>query len=241
MRKIKSISVLILSIMMLMSCNRKKEQDTGIIGLWEVTEVSYGGNKMTPMARWVRLNSDFSQESGNGWLQHSVGKWTLDPTTNLLHIENTNGLEDKIPFKVSVNGENMRWERLEEGEELLVTLKRITKLPTSEANKLFGLWKFHTIKMDNKEVSDSLNPSSKAMLFLRWDHNYELRNYPKGEKYGIFKTHGHRQRMQMVMDYNTEHPKIEFYNYTFKEDTLSLESTNKDFKLKLIRIHQFLK
>lgn len=79
------------------------------------------------------------------------------------------------------------------------------------------------------------------MLFLRWDHNYELRNYPKGEKYGIFKTHGHRQRMQMVMDYNTEHPKIEFYNYTFKEDTLSLESTNKDFKLKLIRIHQFLK
>lgn len=240
MKLVKSLAILLFSMITLISCEDKKEQDSGIIGLWEVTEVSLEGNSMTPIARWVRFNSDFTQESGNGWLQHSIGNWKFNRETKMLEIENTNGLEDKNPFKVVLNGDNMQWKRLEAGDELTVMLKKIKKLPTSEANKLFGLWKFVDIRINHKEVLDSLNPNGKAMLSFGWDNNYTLRNYPEGEKYGIFKTHGHRQRMQMVVDYNTKNPKIEFYNYQFIGDTLSLKSTNKNIELILTRIHQFL-
>ena len=240
MRILKLIAALLVLVITLISCENQKEEGNGIVGLWEVTKVSLEGNSMTPIARWVRFNSDFTQESGNGWLQHSIGNWKFDNETKMLEIENTNGLEDKNPFKVQLEGDHMQWNRLEAGDELTVMLKRIKKLPTSGANKLFGLWKFIDIRYNGKEVLDSLNPSDKASISFGWDNNYTLRNYPKGEKYGIFKTHGHRQRMQMVVDYNTKNPKIDFYNYEFIGDTLSMKSTNKNFELKLIRIHKFL-
>ena len=134
----------------------------------------------------------------------------------------------------------MTWKRMEENQEITVDLKRIQKIPTSEANKLFGLWKFERILLDNREVSDSLNLENNAMLYLAWNYNYQLRNYPIDEKYGIFKTHGHRQRMQMVVNYNAKYKKIEFYDFEFNQDTLHLKSTNKNFELKLTRIRKFL-
>lgn len=221
------------------SC-KLKEHEKSMDGLWEITKVSIGEGEMTPVARWIRLNKDFTQESGNGWLQHSVGTWTLDPTNNLLGVNNSNGIEDKVPFEVNLTGNTMTWKRIEMGEEVSISLRRISKIPTSEANKLFGLWKFTSIHMDSKEISDSLNPKNKATLYLAWDHNYKLSHYPDGDKYGIFKTHGHRQRMQMVVNYNTRQPKIEFYNFEIDKDTLHLKSVNKNIQLKLIRIHQFL-
>ena len=67
-----------------------------ITGLWVVQGVMIGDEERTPNARWMRFHADFTQQSGNGWLQHSVGTWTLDPATQDLSITNTTGLLDPM-------------------------------------------------------------------------------------------------------------------------------------------------
>lgn len=226
-----------MAIATLFSC-KKEQAKPSINGLWLVNKVKIGETDMTPNARWMRFNADSTQTSGNGWLQHSEGNWSVNKN-NQLTVTNTNGLLDEAePFTVKFENENMIWTREEFGQQVKVTLERTNKLPTSEANKLYGLWKFETIFKDGKEISDSLNPSKKAMLYLRWDSTYELRNYPEGELYGIFKTHGHRPQIDMV-SYSKE-PKYQFYKFKLDENKLTLNSTNSDKQIKLTRIHQFL-
>lgn len=186
----------------------------------------------------MRFNADGTQASGNGWLQHSVGIYNLNVKDELT-VTNTFGIKDDAEsFKVNIDNNKMTWQRKENDLDITISLERTDKLPTSEANKLLGLWKFDSIINDGKEVSDSLNTENKAMLFLRWDNTYELRNYPEGEKYGMFKTHGHRAQIDMVS--YAEVPVFQFYSFSLKDDKLLLKATNKDTEIKLTRIHQFL-
>lgn len=236
MNKLK-ILVSIIGFIVFFSCE-KENTKPAINGLWMVTKVKMGDEDMTPIARWMRFNADSTQTSGNGWLQHSEGTWNLNKN-NQLTVTNTNGLLDTAePFNVKFENENMIWSRDEIGQPIEVTLERTNKIPTSEANKLYGLWKFDTIFESGKEISDSLNLSKKAMLFLRWDHTYELRNYPRGELYGIFKTHAHRHQIDMVS--YSKIPKFQFYEFKFDGNNLLLNSTNSNKQIKLTRIHQFL-
>ena len=130
--------LLLACLMISLSCS--KEPEPGIEGLWVVTQVKAGENEMTPKARWMRFNADLTQESGNGWLQHSIGTWKLDESNRLI-IENSNGLKDpNEPFKVSISGSAMTWNRTEEGQDLHVYLKRASHLPTKDADLLYGLW-----------------------------------------------------------------------------------------------------
>ena len=55
----------------------------------------------------------------------------------------------------------------EEETDLTIVLYRTIKWPTTEANKLVGLWKFDSIFVDDKEASDSLNPTKKMQWFLK--------------------------------------------------------------------------
>ncbi len=236
MYKIK-LSILLISISVFFSCNNIEQENT-IIGLWEVEKVKMNEKEMTPIARWMRFNKDSTQSSGNGWLQHSVGNWAYT-NENKLTVTNTNGIVDNAePFNVELSKNSMTWKRKEEGHNVIVYLKRTEKLPTSEANKLYGLWKFDAVIEDNKEIIDSLNPTKNAMLFLRWDNTYELRNYPRGEQYGMFKTHGHRLQIDMVS--YSKQPKYQFYKYNLENNKLVLKSTNSNKEIKLTRIHQFL-
>lgn len=59
----------LLILLSLPACEGKPSID----GLWLVKSVKVGGDEMTPNGRWMRFNTDSTQESGNGWFQHSVG------------------------------------------------------------------------------------------------------------------------------------------------------------------------
>lgn len=232
------VKLLVLSFIIFFSCENIKEKNS-MNGLWIVKKVKMGEKEMTPIKRWMKFNKDSTQTSGNGWLQHSIGSWSYKKQAKLLVIKNDNGIVDNAePFKVKLEKNNMIWLRKEDGNDVSVFLERINKIPASEANKLLGLWKFDSILYDDKEVSDSINPNKKAMLFLRWDNTYELHNYPKGKKYGIFKTHGHRLQLDMV-NYSQK-PKYQFYGFSINGNKLVLKSTNSNKELKLTRIHQFL-
>ena len=221
-----------------LSCSKISKQEFKIDGLWIVKEVKMGENSKTPIARWMRFNSDSSQTSGNGWLQHSIGTWKIN-TKNEISVTNANGLLDEFgPFKVRFNKGKMIWNRFEEGHPVEVHLERIQNIPTSNANKLYGLWKIDSIIEGEKNITDDLNPDKNAMLFLRWDNTYELRNYPKGKKYGIFKTHAHREQLDMVS--YSKVPEFQFFKYEIINNNLILSSTSNDKEIRLTRIHQFL-
>lgn len=242
MKNSKLLIVLVLTT--LISCNKQQKPDDPnlISGLWLVKKVTIANEEMvTPALNWMQFNADSTHAFGNGWLQHSVGTWSFNKNAKVLTIKNDIGFSDYTnPMKVELNKNNMICKLKVDDMEITVILERIYKLPTSEANRLYGLWKFDTIIMNKKEVSDSLNPNKKAMLFLRWDNNFELRNYPKGEKYGIFKTQAFRQQLEMV-SYSKSLPKFQFYDFTTENDTLVLKSKDEKTVLKLSRIDQFLK
>ena len=159
-------------ILLLIGCENKPTLE----GLWIVKSVQVGEQEMTPNARWTRFNADFTQESGNGRFEHSYGTWSLNPETSELSIQNTNGLEDLYdPFKVTINQNEMTWERAEEGQNLTVNLERSTKLPETYGDKLLGLWQLVNAAGNGEYFSESKTPTIENIHF-RWDKRFDIRS-----------------------------------------------------------------
>lgn len=113
--KCELILLVLLTCLLMVSC----EKSNRIEGLWVVEEVAVGEQEMTPNARWMRFNADSTQQSGNGWLQHSYGTWSMNEKTGELSVENVNGLDDPYgAFDVSVGKDTMFWSRQEEGQQV---------------------------------------------------------------------------------------------------------------------------
>jgi len=212
--------VLILIVgLMVASCNTNHK----LIGLWQIEKVKVGDQEMTPVARWTRLNEDHSQESGNGWYQHSIGNWEYDSERNKMSLINTNSVKDEFgEFTVTnTKKDKMQWSRKEEGEKVEVTLKRIKKLPQAPANKMLGVWK---LKTNNKSLADSY-------LFFRWDHILVAGQKGSKKNYGMYKTHGHKQKLQII--YYEEPLRREDWQYRINENDL-LTLTRKDEEKEVI-------
>ena len=220
--------LLIISCLFIISCNEEKKS-VKIEGLWLVKEVKVGNIKKTPVAKWMKFNKDATQASGNGWLQHSVGTWSIK--NKQLSINNTNGIEDNsTPFQVKLENSIMTWSREEEGEIVTVFLKRIDKTPTSDGNKLMGLW-------ERFPVNDSLIFQHSQTLHLRWDNTFVQQRESESKKFGIYKIHGHKPELQMI-NYG-KNPEFKFYKFRIKDSILTLTNTNGNEELKYSRIHQF--
>lgn len=225
--------VLFIATVFFYSCVHDEKSTSKIDGLWEVKKVKIGDQEMTPVARWMRFNADSTQTSGNGWLQHSIGSWSLNDK-NQLTVHNSNGLADNYePFSIVLKEDNMIWSREEEGQNVQVFLKRIVKIPASDGNKLMGLWKLENIK----PTKDEIQPKLKT-IYISWDNRF-IKQFVSGKKeYGIYKIHGHKPELQMV-NYG-EKPEFEFYNFTMDGNKLILKSTDNKKEFNFSRIHQFL-
>ena len=226
------ILVTLFLIVMAFSCSKKEQKVSNIDGLWIVKKVKVGNKEITPISRWMKFNKDSTQTSGNGWLQHSVGTWSFK--SNQLLIKNTNGLEDNAaPFQVKLENSTMTWSREEEGENVNVFLERIDKIPTSEGNKLMGLWKLKKVNLNNH--SEEIN--STKTLYISWDNRYILQSETDKKEYGIYKIHGHKPELQMV-NYG-DNPEFKFYNFSISNNELTLIKSDTKEKLIYSRIHQF--
>jgi|AVFP01.1.fsa_nt_gi hypothetical protein len=201
------ISVVFMTSLSLTFTSCEPSTKSKLSGLWTITRVEVGDQEMTPNARWVRFYDDGTQESGNGWQQHSIGTWQYDAKLLLLKIENTNGLKDPFDaFQVDLKGDKMSWYRAEEGQETNIFLERIDRIPASEGDQLMGFW-----------TSDS------AVLFIRWDKRYvwsmdTLRNA------GIYHVHGHRNEIQFI----EEGKPRSFYSFSIENDQLELKPDSGD-------------
>ena len=230
------ISLFVFLITLISSCENQKKE-TGVLGLWLVEKVEVGENSMTPISKWTRFNSDSTQTSGNGWLQHSSGNWSLKD--NRLEVTDKNGIIDSAePFTIEVKENTMTWKRNEEGQEVIVYLKRINELPQSEGNKLIGLWKLTKAVDNGNDITVMVNPNGKSMMNLRWDNMYVQYNMPKGKQFGVYKIHGHKPEIQLV-NYGNE-SKFSFWNFIIDGKKLTLTSTDQKSVMEFERIHQFI-
>lgn len=227
--------VAIVVLLAFVSCTDKPT----IEGLWLVERVKVGDQEMTPNARWTRFNADYTQQSGNGWFQHSYGTWTLNPETNELSVVNENGLKDPAePFKVTLEKNRMMWTRNEDGQNVEVTLKRTDTLPATYGNKLLGLWKLEEVVGNGVYFGEEEAKGGNASIFFRWDGRFVIRS-GKGRINGVYNVHGHRPEVELI-PYGDKLNR-DFWAIDFNDDTITLKLLNSEntVERKFIRIHEF--
>jgi len=208
-----------------------------IEGLWIVKNVQVDNNEITPNARWTRFNKDFTQQSGNGWFQHSYGNWKYNKNTTELSITNTNGLIDKSePFKVSFENDKMIWKRVEDGQNVIVTLEKTNELPKTYGDKLLGLWKLEK-SIGKGFLFDETNDKNEY-LFLRWDKRFII-NSTNGKINGVYNIHGHKPEIEFI-PYG-DNIKRSFWKIEYDKEQISLKLLNSDSLVKrnFVRIHEF--
>ena len=161
----------------------QKVQAQEVVGLWNVSKVTVGSDNMTPIAKWFRFKSDRTYESGNGWLQNSIGTWEV--ATDLLTTTNTYGLADEYgAFQVIVEEDKMTWERMEDGMKVVVHSNRISEIPVAPADLLAGLWKPE-------------GGNAKESLFIRSDRVY-VKRASDTRHTGYWHINGHRSEVTFL-------------------------------------------
>jgi len=217
------------------------EEKPTIEGLWIVKSVIVGEENMTPNARWMKFNSDSTQQSGNGWFQHSIGTWSFNQSTNALTITNTNVLEDpNEPFSVILSDDEMTWKRVEEGQPIVVNLERTIQLPTTYGDQLLGLWSL-------KESTGSTNYSTPLdtvgitdYVFFRWDKRFVI-GTEKGRIRGVYQVHGHRPEVELIPYTKAYTSDTWGINFNGEQITLNLLDTDSVVTRTFKRIHEFPK
>ena len=153
-------------------------------GFWEVTKVSMGDMSVTPIAKWTKIHSDGTYESGNGWLQNDIGTWTYDKKTSVFTPSTTNGITDPAGgFTVNQSGDEMTWQREEDGAIVTVSLKRIENVPAGPWDKVQGLWDLTTATRSGADILPDRDADGSYNIQIRWDRLFVERS-SKGKQSG---------------------------------------------------------
>ena len=204
------------------ACNPQQNQP--MVGLWQITKVTIDGKENTPDGKWMRFNADSTQESGNGWQQHSFGRWKLDSETSELFLHQANGWRDGFEnFNVEISKDGMTWKRNEDGHLVVVRMSKIIKLPTRQADELYGIWKLNSTKMNDI----SMKAVENTTIFFKWDKMFIAQD-ESNRSYGLFKTAAHENKLELVY-YNDECTR-EFWNFSVSNNILKLETENSEQK-----------
>ena len=230
--KNKPVCICCLLILLLSSCTTNK-----MSGLWVVEKVTVGEEEMTPIARWMKFNKDRTQESGNGWVQHSIGSWNYDRSDKTLQITNSNGFKDSYgPFLASIEKEKMTWQRKEEGQTVTVSLKRSNSIPAAPANKLLGVWDLVKAEEDGKDITKDLDPHGKRYLFIRWDHLFTVQHSPEGRISGFYQVNGHQPVIEFI--HSGKETKRSQWSFEVEKESLILKTRDSPKSKKLKRIYK---
>ncbi|ETN96627.1 hypothetical protein [Zhouia amylolytica] len=223
------------STLSLISC----QNESKIEGQWVIKSATVGNEKMTPDARWVRFHSDFTQESGNGWLQHSFGTYNFDKDTGSLTIINTNGIHDSNePFKVEIDNKSMTLNRIQDGQMVEVILEQAQKLPMTHGDELFGLWKLNEAIGSGPYFKDPDRIIDSDYIFFRWDKRFVISSGTVNIN-GVYNVHGHKPEVELI-PYGA-HLQRNFWNMKINKDTITLQLLNTDSTVTRTfkRIHEF--
>jgi hypothetical protein len=208
-----------LVVLLFNACSEDKIKNP-MVGLWEVEQVTIDGKKHTPDGKWMRFNADSTHESGNGWYQHSIGKYKVTGADNELFLFHSNGWKDEFEnFRITYTDTGMIWKRTEDGNAVEVSLKQIDKLPTRQADEVMGIWQLNQTTIG--EIT--MKAVEKNTIFLRWDKMFIAQD-ETNRSFGLYKTQGHRNEIEFVY-YNQDCTR-EYWDYEIKNNILTLTSVN---------------
>ena len=199
-----------------------------IHGFWTIDNVQVGEEEMTPVAKWNRINTDGTFQSGNGWLQNGEGTWSYDEEKQLFKPETKYGSRDPFgAFKVMFDGDNMIWEREEEGMQVVVSLSRIEEMPKSPADWLQGLWGL-------------TSEEDKFFYRIRWDRIYIYRDANGNRKTGYWHINGHRPEVTLL-SHNPNEPAVSWRIEVGAEvlEMTGISDSNRDQVLVFERLDEF--
>jgi hypothetical protein len=213
-----------------------------LTGIWLVEKVQVGDEQMTPVSKWFKFHENGDYESGNGWLQNTIGTWSYDSETQEFSATNKLGIKDEAgPFKIETKDETMVWSREEDGSNVKVHLQQIQSIPPSYTDLLSGLWKL-TETAEQSEPITSGPLTGLNHVLLRWDRIYRATDQDKKSKTGYWHVNGHRPVLTLLPHQAEQAP--ESWHIQVSEQALELTGTsdsNKDQVKNFIRIHQFPK
>ena len=222
----KQINYVLVFSMLFMSfsvCAQKER----IIGFWEIQKVEVGDKNMTPVAKWTKINTDGSFQSGNGWLQNAQGSWNYDAEKKTYSAIDALGIKDDFGgFVVSFDKEKMIWEREEEGMSVKVTLSPITAMPMAPADYLVGIWDLVEITENEHSIINDFDGKGKHKLFIRWDRIF-INFSPEGERLtGYWHINGHKPEITLLPHQADKKP--ESWEVTVNEKTLYMKGISDD-------------
>jgi hypothetical protein len=167
-------------------------------GLWGVTKVTVGNQVLTPVAKWIKFDHE-KQSSGNGWLQHTTGTYTYNRKNSTLEIKDYNEPSDEFgPFTITIPGpDDMRWTRMEEGENVIVELKRIEAISMSPSDEIHGLWGLEKALKADVDITAQYDPQKKYSMFIQWTHNYVI-NTGAEKITGLWYVNAHRPELRFL-------------------------------------------
>uniref|UniRef100_UPI004048E204 hypothetical protein n=1 Tax=Roseivirga sp. TaxID=1964215 RepID=UPI004048E204 len=172
-----------------------------IIGLWKVDQVTVGDQNLTPTAKWFLFENNGSMTSGNGWAQNSSGNWTYYEA-QLTLLQTTPQQADEFgAFQVAFEEKNMIWQRMEEGEKVIVTLSRTNEKPLAPWDEIVGRWKIkeQQINSTNNDIPPSANFESWDSIFIMWDRAYRKFNEDNQQiESGIWHIGGHSNEVWLI-------------------------------------------
>ena len=236
-KELKTLAVIALTFVSFATYAQKER----MIGLWGVEKVAVGGQSMTPVAKWFRINPDGTQQAGNGWLQNKEGVWDYDDENSTFTPVDNLDIEDEFGgFSVSFSNENMLWERVEEGMLVTVTLTSIEKLPMAPSDYLEGLWDLVEITENEESILDSFDSEDKHKIHFRWDRVY-INFSPEGERLtGYWHIHGHRPDITLLP--HQDNGTVEGWRVAVNEKELlmtGISDSNRTIKRKYVRRKTF--
>jgi hypothetical protein len=210
-------------------------------GFWLITNVNVGTEVMTPLGKWMKMEKG-KATTGNGWQQHTVGKYNWNKKASQLSFMMSNEPLDEFgPFKVAVTKESMTWTRTEDGDLVTVNLIRITELPANPADRVKGLWAIREATENGKDVLSSYDPNKKMFLFIRWDRVYVWQQDSGKKEQGYWFMNGHRLELKLI---NDNRDRDESWTISFEGDAMKFSGTSENVKnrqLVFVRLNAFPK
>lgn len=159
-------------------------------GLWAVQEVKVGTEMVTPVAKWFQFEEDESLTSGNGGVRNMMGSYKLNDQNGTVLFHDEKGQADHMgPFTYKISKDGLQLEREEEGQAVIVMMKRADNIPLAPWDEMVGVW----------EVKKGNAPGNMQSIFIRWDRRFVAQT-PEGRKRGVWHIDGHQPILRLISD-----------------------------------------
>ncbi|WP_106794428.1 hypothetical protein [Aquimarina sp. Aq78] len=195
-----------------------------ITGLWIVDQVSVGDKKMTPIAKWFKYNTDNSYQAGNGWLQNDEGIWKYDKKEKEFLPKSRNGKDEYGAFKVEFSDNKMKWERIEDGMKVIVSLSKISNLPMSPKDNAVGNWQLVSVYKNHKDITKSYDPEGNEAIFIRWTGTYRKTHPDISKSNGYWYMNAHKPELHLI-DYNRAID-VQVFIVSFHDNMMAMKPKN---------------